>query len=97
MAGEDALSQIDWSVLGPIGSVLQPVFFKLSVLVGGIFGLMVILAIIRIYYERKQIKLLEKIHHDVSRLNVHLGVAPEKRHSVFTLVSKLWEGKKKRK
>ena len=64
-------------VIGEIPDILsgfQPFLNKLSVVVGGIFGLYFILIIARVYYERKKVKILEDIRYDLDRLNIHHGV-----------------------
>ena len=58
----------------PLAQLLSPVIVKLSVLVGGIFGLYVILIILRIYYERKNMKLLQHIRYDLDQQNRHYGI-----------------------
>ncbi len=63
------------SALQPVVDTIQPFFKKLSVLVGGIFGLYFILIIIRVYYERKNVKLLEDIRYDLDHLNAHYDLA----------------------
>ncbi len=52
----------------------QPLLLKLSVIVGGIFGLYVILLIVRIYYERKSYKILRDIRYDLDQLNTHYNL-----------------------
>ncbi len=55
-------------------NALQPILQKISLLVGGIFGIYVILAIMQIYRERKKVKLLQDIRNDVDLLTKHFGV-----------------------
>lgn len=55
-------------------NALQPVLQKISLLVGGIFGIYVILAVMQFYRERKKIKLLQDIRNDVDLLTRHFGV-----------------------
>lgn len=52
----------------------QPFLLKLSVIVGGIFGLYVILLIVRIYYERRNYKILKDIRYDLDQLNLHYNL-----------------------
>ena len=55
--------------------ILRPFFVKVSFIVGGIFGLYFILIVVRIYYERKKIKLLQCIRYDLDRMNMHKGIS----------------------
>ncbi|MBU0456755.1 MAG: hypothetical protein ABH824_07375 [Nanoarchaeota archaeon] len=58
----------------PVIDTLQPLYRKLNVLVGGIFGLYVILVLTRVYYERKKVKILQDIRYDLDNLNVYYKV-----------------------
>lgn len=62
------------SALGPLFDLINPFIVKLSVLVGGIFGLYVILILLRIYYERKNMKLLQHIRYNLDQQNHHYGI-----------------------
>lgn len=53
---------------------IRPLLFKFSLMVGGIFGLYLLLILIRIYYERRKVKLLQDIRFDLDRLNIHHGI-----------------------
>ena len=55
-------------------NALQPILQKISLLVGGIFGIYVILAMMQIYRERKKVKLLQDIRNDLDLLTKHFGV-----------------------
>ena len=59
------------AALPPLLDALQPLFQKLSLIVGGIFGLYVILILVRIHYERKTLKALQDIRYDLDHLNRH--------------------------
>ena len=63
---------------------LGPILQKISILVGGIFGIYVILTLLQIQRERKKIRLLQDIRNDLDLLTKHFGVkhAHEKR-SIF--------------
>jgi hypothetical protein len=54
--------------------VLRPLFLKANVVVGGVFGLYLILVLVRIYYERKKVKLLEDIKYNLDRANISKGL-----------------------
>ena len=55
-------------------NALQPVLERVSILVGGIFGIYVLLAVMQFYRERKKIKLLQDIRNDLDLLTKHFGV-----------------------
>ncbi len=65
-------------LMGPLIETIQPLILKISLLVGGIFGLYLLLIIIRVHYERKKVKLLEDIRYDLDQLNIHKGI----KHSI---------------
>jgi|APSaa5957512622_1039677.scaffolds.fasta_scaffold89114_2 hypothetical protein len=68
--------------LQPLFELVQPFFLKLSVLVGGIFGLYFILVVVRVYYERKKVKILHDIRFDLDQMNIHYGLrySRQKKH-----------------
>ncbi|MDO8656094.1 MAG: hypothetical protein Q7K45_02555 [Nanoarchaeota archaeon] len=57
-----------------LAQLLSPVIVKLSVLVGGIFGLYILLILLRVYYERKNMRLLQHIRYDLDQQNRHYGI-----------------------
>ncbi len=63
------------SVLLPLFEKVQPLLVKLSIVVGGIFGIYLILLAMRVYHERKQLKVLEDIRFNLDQLNRHYGIA----------------------
>jgi len=65
---------LNGSALAPLAELLGPLLVKLSVLVGGIFGLYVILIFLRVYYERKNMKLLQHIRYNLDQQNRHYGI-----------------------
>ncbi len=64
--------------LQPLADLLRPLFVRLSVIVGGIFGLYVILIAVRVYYERKKLNILKDIRYDMDQLNISRGVPASK-------------------
>lgn len=71
----------------PVIDTLQPLIVKFSVVVGGLFGLYVLLLIIRVYYERRKVKYLQAILYDLDHLNRHNNVPYSKmRKSLLTKV-----------
>lgn len=63
--------------------LLPPVFVKLSLLFGGLFGLYVLLTLIRVYYEGKKIKILKDIRYDLDQLNLHYNLPCSKTKDGF--------------
>lgn len=71
----DVVTEINASsILQPVIDIVQPFLKTLSVLVGGLFGLYIILLFIRIHYERKKMKILMDIRFDLDELNEHYGL-----------------------
>ncbi|HIH11947.1 TPA: hypothetical protein HA241_07185 [Candidatus Woesearchaeota archaeon] len=62
------------SVFQPVVDTIQPLLIKISLLVGGLFGIYVILLLARVYYERKKVHILEDIRYDLDRLNMHYNI-----------------------
>jgi len=54
----------------PLAEILSPFFKSASLVVGGIFGLYLILIILRIYYDNKILKVLGDIRYDLDHLNL---------------------------
>ena len=71
MAGEELLLD----ALQPIVDLVQPALLKLSVLVGGIFGLYLLLLFFRVHYERKKVRILQDIRYDLDKLNIHFDIS----------------------
>ncbi|MBT4539232.1 hypothetical protein HOI26_03495 [Candidatus Woesearchaeota archaeon] len=74
MAGEELLLD----ALQPIVDLVQPALLKLSVLVGGIFGLYLLLLFFRVHYERKKVRILQDIRYDLDKLNIHFDISTSK-------------------
>lgn len=58
----------------PIIDKIQPILINLSLLVGGIFGLYLIMTLSKIYYDRKNSRLLQDIRFNLDQLNKHYGL-----------------------
>ncbi len=71
---KDTTANFSGSPLAPLVDLLSPLIIKLSVLVGGIFGLYLILIFLRVYYERKNMKLLQHIRYNLDQQNKHYGI-----------------------
>lgn len=59
----------------PLAELLGPLLLQLSLLVGGIFGLYIILILLRVYYERKKLKLLQHIRYNLDQQNHYYGIS----------------------
>ena len=70
-------------LLQPLVNTLQPLIRKANVLVGGIFGLYIILILVRIHYERKTVKLLKDIRYDLDNLNKHYNLPHSRSRNGF--------------
>jgi hypothetical protein len=105
-----AVEGIDPSILlEPFAELIQPIVGQLSVIIGGVFGLYLILILIRIYYERKKVSLLKRIHDDMHYLRMQtVGELPKKQSLLHRTLARLapyrfqpkevpFEEKKKRK
>lgn len=68
------LAEIDAGALQPLVEVIRPLLVKASLLVGGIFGIYIILILVRIHYERRNMKLLQQIRYDLDQQNYHYGI-----------------------
>ncbi len=56
---------------------VAPILEWLSWLLGGIFGLYLILVLVRLYFERKKVKMLKELHGDVEFLKSRSLSEPE--------------------
>jgi hypothetical protein len=61
-------------IIETIASITQPIVAKTSLILGGIFGLYLILTAIRIIFEYRRIKLLKEIKYDLKQLNGHFKI-----------------------
>ncbi len=59
----------------PLMDLIQPFFVKASVILGGVFGVYLLLLIARVYYESKKVKILKDIRYDLDQMNMHKGIA----------------------
>lgn len=86
--------------LQPLIDTVQPVLVKLSLLVGGIFGIYLLMFLARVHYERKQTKLLQDIRYNLDRLNQHYGLSSSETKPTlwkkFLALFKRTESKKKK-
>ena len=81
LAVQAAPESID--LMQPLIDFFQPIFVKASLVVGGIFGIYLILLIARVHYERKKVKLLQDIRFDLDQLNMYHGIKTHKQKFGF--------------
>ena len=62
----------------PLIDFFQPIFVKASLVVGGMFGIYLLLLISRVYYEKKKVKLLKDIRFNLDQLNIYHGIKTHK-------------------
>ena len=55
-------------MFGPLVDIIAPILSTLSWVMGGVFGLYLILLLVRTYYEHKRVKILKEIRDDVKFL-----------------------------
>ncbi len=65
-------------IIQPLTDSIRPLVINLSYLLGGIFGLYAVLIIVRIYYEKKALRVLKDIRFDLDQLNSHYGLRTSK-------------------
>lgn len=87
--------------LQPLVDFLNPYISQLKLLVGGIFGLYLILIIARVYYERKKVKILDDIRFNVEQQNINLGLMTSSHRKKFIKrtkekISNIWHTKIKK-
>ena len=86
-----AVEGIDPAILlEPFAEMIRPIVGQLSVIIGGVFGLYLVLILIRIYYERKKVSLLKRIHDDMHYLRMQtVGALPKKQSLLHRALAKL--------
>ncbi len=82
------LNDVAGEFVGGVGDVLQPVVSWLKYVVGGLFGLYILLVLLRIHYERKKVNLLKDIRFDLDNISKHFGVAHSAHRKNF--FGRLW-------
>ncbi len=55
-------------MFGPLVKIIAPILSTVSWVLGGAFGIYLILVIVKIYYDHKRIKILKEIRNDVKFL-----------------------------
>ncbi len=76
-----------------LSEVIQPFMGKVSIMVGGLFGLYMIFIITRLHYERKKVILMKKILYNLDQMNMHEGIKCSRTKKTF--IKKMFEKIKK--
>lgn len=63
------LNATNSSLFQGLVETVSPLFLKASLLVGGVFGIYLILLMIRIYYEHRKMKILKDIRFNLEQQN----------------------------
>ena len=79
-----------------IGGALSGTLGYLEALVGGLFGLYLILVILRWYESRRLVSILKDIRHDLREMGSQKGMAIEERATLIRKIKKKRREKKKK-
>ncbi|MEK6938765.1 MAG: hypothetical protein AABX04_07010 [Nanoarchaeota archaeon] len=85
--GETAINALE--LADPILQNFQPLFVKITLIFGGLFGLYIFILILNVYYQRQKVKILKDIRYDLDQINLHYNLKYS-RHNKKGL-SKFWE------
>ena len=80
-----------------IGGVLSGTLGYVEALVGGLFGLYLILVILRWYESRRLVGILKDIRHDIREMGAKKGMTIEERATLIRKLKKRKKEKKKKK
>jgi len=96
-AQELAAQAVDTGAIQPLVDTIAPIVGWVSAIVGGLFGLYLIMVILRSYYEHKRYNVLKDIRYDLDYLNQHFGLPyfQKKPHKLYRKVMSLEELRKK--
>ena len=61
--GETAINALE--LADPILQNFQPLFVKITLIFGGLFGLYIFILILNVYYQRQKVKILKDIRYDL--------------------------------
>jgi len=67
----------------------QPLFVKITLLFGGLFGLYLFILGLNLYYNRKKVQVLKDIRYDLDQMNMHYGLKYSQHHKKG--ISRLWK------
>jgi hypothetical protein len=95
-AQELASQAVDTGAIQPVIDAIKPIIGVISAIVGGLFGLYLIMVLMRAYYERKRYMVLKDIRYDLDYLNQHFGLpySQKKPHRLYRKVMPLEELRK---
>lgn len=84
--GENAVSVLE--LADPVLQNFQPLFVKITLIFGGLFGLYIFVLILNVYYQRQKVRVLKDIRYDLDQQNMHYNLRYS-HHNKKGLV-KLW-------
>ncbi|MEK6845737.1 MAG: hypothetical protein AABY26_03180 [Nanoarchaeota archaeon] len=75
----------------PLVDVIQPLIFKVALLLGGLVGIYLLLLFMRVYYERQVLGVLKDIRYDLDQLNLHykLNYSKQRQGRLMRIVAKI--------
>jgi len=76
-------------LVDPLLQNFQPLFAKVVLVFGGLFGLYIFILILNVYYQRQKVKILKDIRYDLDQLNAHHNV--KNSHYNKKGVAKVWQ------
>jgi hypothetical protein len=76
-------------LIDPILQNFQPLFAKIVLVFGGLFGLYIFILVLNVYYLRQKVKILKDIRYDFDQLNAHYNI----KNSYYNKkgVAKIWQ------
>ncbi|MBI4981219.1 hypothetical protein HZC30_06735 [Candidatus Woesearchaeota archaeon] len=80
-------------MLQPLTEVIKPIITVIGTLLGGLLGVYILMLLVRWWYERKQLKVMEGIRYDLDYLNQHFNLpySQKKPHKLYHKVLPLEE------
>ncbi len=81
--------------INQLDEIIGPFITKLILFLGGAVGIYLLLTLLRVYYERKKVKLLQDIKYDLDNLNIHydLPYSSQRKGIVGRAVARLFPKK----
>lgn len=75
----------------PLVDTIQPLVFKVALLLGGLVGIYLLLLFFRVYYDRQILGVLKDIRYDLDQLNLHykLNYSKQRRGKLMRLIAKI--------
>ena len=92
---EDVIEAGVDAVFEPLFNIVRPIFFKMSLVLGGLFGIYALLLIVRVYYEYKKLKVLKAIRFNLDQANKHMGIrySTQRRADMIQKLVNYWHEK----